>query len=51
MVRSFAVLPVLKATDIFSAPIADNDIQIQNTVYAAVQHVQISERQILVTEK
>jgi hypothetical protein len=51
MLRSFAVLPVLKAADIFSASVAGNDIQIQNTVHASVQYVQISERQVLVTEK
>jgi hypothetical protein len=51
MLCSFAVLPVLKAADIFSASVAGNDIQIQNTVHASVQYVQISERQIFVTEK
>jgi hypothetical protein len=51
MLRSIAVLPVLKAADIFSASVAGNDIQIQNTVHASVQYVQISERQTLVTEK
>jgi len=48
---SIAVLLVLKAADIFFASVAGNDIQIQNTVHASVQYVQISERQTLVTEK
>lgn len=51
MLRTFAVLPGLKAADTFSASVAGNDIQIQNTVHASVQYVQISERQILFTEK
>jgi hypothetical protein len=51
MLRSFAVLFVFKAADIFSASVAGNDVQIQNTMHESVQYVQISERQILVTEK
>jgi hypothetical protein len=52
MLSSFTVLCVLKSTvDIFVAPAAGNNIQIQITVLVSVQYVQISERQILVTEK
>jgi len=50
MLHSFAVLPLFKAADIFSASVVGNDVQIQNTVDESVQYVQISERQILVTE-
>ena len=38
MLRSFAVLPVLKAADIFSVSVAGNDIQIQNNAHASVQY-------------
>jgi hypothetical protein len=41
-VGSFAVLLFLKRADIFSASVAGNDIQIQNTVHTSVQYVQIS---------